>query len=339
MKTAVKQRWIPGILVLLLGLLLPGQALAAGGSLTLTGCQEGAVFQVYRVAEGDKLVGDFADYSVDLSSASRRDAAATLAGYVARDALPATKTATVSQGKAVFSGLEAGLYLVVGETTVQGKSTYVPVPCLIQVSAAGSVTAVVKHDVTHDSGHDKDKITCQVKKVWSGDQESTRPEEITVQLLRNGAVYQRATLSSANNWSYTWNNLSASSRWQVVEETVPAGYRVSVSQEGTTFTITNTYETTPSTPTQPTTPANPDTPTEPTGPNQPTTPTEPTNPNQPTTPTTPTNPSTPTTTTSKPTLPQTGQLNWPVPVLAAAGLSLCAAGWLIQRRKGNRRAG
>lgn len=33
---------------------------------------------------------------------------------------------------------------------------------------------------------------------------------------------------------------------------------------------------------------------------------------------------------SDPTLPQTGQLNWPIPVLAVLGLCLFAAGWLLR---------
>lgn len=37
---------------------------------------------------------------------------------------------------------------------------------------------------------------------------------------------------------------------------------------------------------------------------------------------------------TEPKLPQTGQLNWPVPVLAAVGLLLFAAGWLLYFGKG-----
>lgn len=33
------------------------------------------------------------------------------------------------------------------------------------------------------------------------------------------------------------------------------------------------------------------------------------------------------------TLPQTGQLNWPIPILAAAGLCLFAAGWALRFRR------
>lgn len=46
-----------------------------------------------------------------------------------------------------------------------------------------------------------------------------------------------------------------------------------------------------------------------------------------------TEPTVPTTTEptepTDPWLPQTGQLNWPVPAMAAAGLALCAAGWFL----------
>lgn len=43
----------------------------------------------------------------------------------------------------------------------------------------------------------------------------------------------------------------------------------------------------------------------------------------------PTSPSKP----SDPTLPQTGQLNWPIPVLVITGLLLFAVGWLLCRSK------
>ena len=40
-----------------------------------------------------------------------------------------------------------------------------------------------------------------------------------------------------------------------------------------------------------------------------------------------------------PTLPQTGQLNWPVPVLAASGLTVFALGLALRRREAGRRDG
>lgn len=52
-------------------------------------------------------------------------------------------------------------------------------------------------------------------------------------------------------------------------------------------------------------------------------------PGAPTTPGVPTTPATPGT-PSEPTLPQTGQLKWPVPVLASLGLGLFSLGWVLR---------
>lgn len=115
-----------------------------------------------------------------------------------------------------------------------------------------------------------------------------------MQLLRDGSVYDTVTLNADNNWRYTWSNLDNSYQWTVVEKECD-GYNVVVSREGVTFVVTNTYQ--------------PET-------------------------TPPTEPSTPTTSSAKPTLPQTGQLWWPVPMLCFAGLLFIVVG-LIRRRRGD----
>lgn len=142
------------------------------------------------------------------------------------------------------------------------------------------------------------EITRKVLKVWDDNgHENSRPKEITVQLLRDGEIYDTVTLNAGNNWRYTWSGLNDDYRWTIVEKEL-SGYIVRVDQEGVTFVVTNTYvPTTPDTPTQPTKPS----------------------------------PSTP----GKPSLPQTGQLWWPVPVLMCAGLVLVAAGLLRRRRESN----
>ena len=148
----------------------------------------------------------------------------------------------------------------------------------------------------------------RVLKVWSdAGNEEKRPESITVQLLKDGAVYDTVTLSAENNWAYTWTGLPQSENgrpidWQVAESAVP-GYTVAITEEGVTFRVENTYQ-----PDQPDNPDNPDIPDEPPplGPGD-----------QP----------------GEPTLPQTGALWWPVPLLAAAGLLLLTAGLLLRRRE------
>jgi hypothetical protein len=54
-------------------------------------------------------------------------------------------------------------------------------------------------------------------------------------------------------------------------------------------------------------------------------------PDTPDTPDTPDKPDVPDT-PDKPVLPQTGQLNWPVPVLACCGVLLFSVGWVLNRQ-------
>ena len=80
-----------------------------------------------------------------------------------------------------------------------------------------------------------------VTKKWEGDSAENRPESITVQLLRNGSVYDEVTLSAKNNWNHTWYGLDINSGWSATEGVVPENYTSSVSQTGSRVVITNTY--------------------------------------------------------------------------------------------------
>ena len=97
----------------------------------------------------------------------------------------------------------------------------------------------------------------------------------------------------------------------------------------------------PGTPEQPTEPTNPDTPKNPDGPDSPV---SPDSPDSPVAPGNPDNPAAPGKSDNpalagRPDgvvmngLPQTGQLNWPVPVLAVSGVLLFAAGWVLNKKE------
>ena len=96
----------------------------------------------------------------------------------------------------------------------------------------------------------RSSVGITVNKVWNCDTGNI-PDSITVNLLRNGAVYQTATLSAANNWTYTWTGLSVKNGSTVynyeVQEVVPDGFTASytyTSTSGSTeVTITNTIQT------------------------------------------------------------------------------------------------
>ena len=121
-------------------------------------------------------------------------------------------------------------------------------------------------------------LTRRVQKRWDdAGYSSKRPVAVTVELLRNGQVYDTVTLTAAVNWQHTWENLPSKDSLWTVREIVPPGYSVAFWQEGDTFILQNTYE--------------------------------------------------------RMKLPQTGQLWWPVPILALGGLALVALGLGLKKRQ------
>ena len=80
-----------------------------------------------------------------------------------------------------------------------------------------------------------------VRKVWVDDGKS-RPKNITVQLLRDGEVYSEVKLRKTNNWVHTWDRLDKNHRWSVVEVDVADGYKDTYKARGNTVIITNTQE-------------------------------------------------------------------------------------------------
>lgn len=276
----------------------------------------GAEFSIYLVADVDEngeltTTPAFRQFNVDIrgrNDAAWKALARTLEGYVLRDQIEPTDSGATGQSGFLYfptgsTKLMPGLYLVLGQRHTQNGRRYDATPFMVMLPTRSEntwsyeVIASPKHTDQEIPDTPTD-ITRKVLKVWDDNgHENSRPKEITIQLLRDGEVYDTVTLNVGNNWRYTWSGLDDDYRWTVVEKEL-SGYTVRVDQEGITFVVTNTYvPTTPDTPTQPTKPS----------------------------------PSTP----GKPSLPQTGQLWWPVPVLMCAGLVLVVAGLLRRRRESN----
>ena len=230
-------------------------------------------FRIYRVAGGSEtggytLSGVFQDYPVvleGLDSSGWRALAQTLDAYAARDGLPPLQTKrTGRDGQAEFTGLAAGLYLIRGDRYGAGGKTYTPEPMLVTLPVLTqenewnyNVEVSCKFESEDSSS---DRVQRSVLKIWEDDgNEKNRPKEISVQLLENGTVVDTVTLHAENNWEHTWESLTADSKWQVAEAETPAGYTVSVAQEGTVFVMTNTYSAGPSSPPPSTPPTAPQT--------------------------------------------------------------------------------
>lgn len=81
-----------------------------------------------------------------------------------------------------------------------------------------------------------EKLT--VHKVWDDNGYPGRPDSVTVHLLRDGEKHEEIVLNADNQWTYTWDELDDRYSWSVKED-VPNGYEVSYKTEDTTFFITN----------------------------------------------------------------------------------------------------
>lgn len=286
----------------------------------------GALFGLYYVADVDAygkftLAGDFSDYPVvvnDLDEEGFRKLAYTLEGYILRDNLqPAMEKRTGVDGTVTFDsetdGLKLGLYLVQGEQHEQDGYSFdahcfmVALPSIDENTNEQmyNMTARPKSRAYPTAVKPDSSISYKVLKVWDDEgYASERPNTLTVQLLRDGAVYDTVKLNSENDWRYVWKDLDARCTWTVVEVEEP-NYTVTVIRSGTTFVVTNSYYKDSSTqePVAPPTDTDTDTDTGVTTPPE------------------------------EPKLPYTGQLWCPVPVLLTAGLVLVVVG--LARRRGS----
>lgn len=278
---------------------------------------EDVTYAIWRVASVSddvdfRLTSDFRASKVRPNDTDDwDDMAETLVGYVeSRELDPLATDDTNSRGRANFEKLKTGLYLVIGEPYTYNGKTYEQDPFLIALPTRSDNTQPWEYDVTTirkpaERVEEPEKVEVSVLKIWSGDDDSQiRPASITVQLLRDGKVYDTVTLNRRNNWSFVWSDLPTGHTWRVSETEVPEGYSVLVQRNGNGFIIINTYEAPEVPPVPPDDPGIEDIPDD-------DVPLE------------------------KPEeLPETGTTQWMVPLLLAAGAVLFLLGLLRRRQEG-----
>ena len=276
----IRKKLLSLLLCMICVFMLPVQVFAAGAidtgrevSLTIRYAHNktpvsGVQFDLYRVADVNAyaeftLSGDFKNYPVSvngLTAETWKTLAETLSAYADRDKLtPLDSGKTDAEGTLTFphqqTSLKPGLYLVVGRRLVQDGYTYTTEPFLVSLPNSDTVSNTWTYDVTVTPKHtrtenpptpDDRTVTRKVLKVWKDDIEQSRPKEVIVQLLKDGAVYNTVTLNAANNWRYTWEKIPEYNEdgskivWGVVEKELE-DYTVLITREGVTFTVTNTY--------------------------------------------------------------------------------------------------
>lgn len=93
-----------------------------------------------------------------------------------------------------------------------------------------------------------EKLT--VHKVWDDNGYPDRPDSVTVHLLCDGKKHEEIVLNKDNQWTYTWDDLDDRYHWSV-EEDVPQGYDVSYKTEDNKVFITNHKDYEPIIPSEP----------------------------------------------------------------------------------------
>lgn len=342
-------------------------------------------FHVYRVADLDQNVAfsntdKFKNFYIDFEQMDSMDYCITMRDNlqnfidyqnIAEDAIFTQDSDNKSYN---LDDLSVGLYYIQATAHVKNPDAFYSLPIMIVVGQYDDSNSKWLYDFNVEpkislmmNGAQPD---ISVKKVWETDAK-TLPS-VKVALYRNGSVYQTVTLSSANDWEYTWDfntisDFSFEDSWAVVELTTLENNVVDYSRDFYKFTITNTYDPPvddddddpytppggnnsdddddddpsdsddpddPSNPDDPDDPDNPDDPDDPTTPSNPDDPDDPEDPNSPEYPTYPEDPDTPIypETPNDPSIPQTGTTAYQIPIFAGFGLVFILIGLFIKTK-------
>lgn len=210
-----------------------------------------AIYRVGEVFSSGKyaLIAPYDSYPVQIqgvtSTKEWQDIAATLQAYISADQLqPEFIQTTDEEGVAAFTKLNTGLYLVCG-VTCETES----VACLFDdflIFLPGSNETEFIYDVQAQPKFSRfvsteEMAEYSVLKLWKDmDAGIKRPASVQIDILKDGQLQERVDLNEENGWNHTWQ-APAGELWSVVERQVPEGYTVTVSEEDTTFVVTNTF--------------------------------------------------------------------------------------------------
>ena len=134
-----------------------------------------------------------------------------------------------------------------------------------------------------------------------------RPVSVTVDLFKDGYLYDTVFLDEASDWQYCWDELDTNAEWRVVERNIPEKYTVLADYNSRQFVIRNSFVTDGGEYTETTA-------------------------DSVVTSTINTTTSIVTTTATNSELPQTGQLWWPLLPLVLSGMTFICIGMLSGKK-------
>lgn len=228
-------------------------------SLTIEGYPgEGGHFYLYKVADADEslkfsLTDEFRPYEENVIVNDIHDQqtwaslAETLPSYVYGDSIPFKYDGYITNGTCQFE-VETGLYLILSDPVEYDGWIYRTIPMLISVPTGDDYIPNVDewiYDYSIVPKQEREKPEpgekeYKVVKQWDDGNGEKRPLSITVNLIRNGSVAEQVVLNKDNDWCHTWKAEDDGAVWNVQEVSIPEGYKVTNTVNGTVYTIKNT---------------------------------------------------------------------------------------------------
>lgn len=229
-------------------------------SLTVTYQKDGTVFPdlnvcIYRVAQAFpsgkfEVIEPYSSYPVNIHDITAQEqwtnVANTLSAYiVANYVTPDAEARTNAKGIAEFASLKTGLYLVEEVIAENTNGTYIFNRFMVYLptpQADGSYLYTAEANPKCVSFAPKTEY--RVTKLWQdAGHRNDRPEQVLIDIYKDGVLQETPILNAENNWSYIWYvSEDSQGRWTVVERSVADMYTVTIQQNGSCFSIINTYK-------------------------------------------------------------------------------------------------
>lgn len=143
-------------------------------------------------------------------------------------------------GKATFSSLETGIWLVFCED--EQEYYFNPYIVFLPYEQDGKLYYEISSNPKTKTNTPDNKSIYVIKK-WEDKNNASklRPESVTVYLRLNGAIVDTIDLNESNGWSHTFTNLATNGNYSVEEKSVD-NYEAKYSGDSDNgFIITNTY--------------------------------------------------------------------------------------------------
>lgn len=162
--------------------------------------------------------------------------------FAVSHSLPYTEKITDENGVLVFDNLTPGIYLIV--PAHKGMVSQTTMPFVVSVPTRNFQNGTLDFNINASpkildgiGEPDGTRTYVSVVKKWETDKK--HPESVTAVLLKDFEEYAEIELNADNNWYYRWDNLPGNHIWNVVEKVVPEGYTVYYEASSNTVTIIN----------------------------------------------------------------------------------------------------